>query len=210
MNPSTVAAPVHPGSRRYIEELNRRRDVLRSQLSAIGLQQEPFTLELGCGHGHFLTAYAQAHPQNLCIGIDIVSERVQRALRKRDRAKLGNLFFLHAEAALFLETLSPGTSFAELFILFPDPWPKLRHHKHRILQTKFLTSAAGRAAPNCQLCFRTDSHGYFEHSRSTLARHPQWHLTGEKWPFEFCTVFQSRSPEYQSLVARRVQCEHHS
>lgn len=195
------------GAAGYREVLQQRRAELHAELAPMDLHKAPFTWELGCGHGHFLTAYAEAHPDKLCIGIDIVSERIQRALRKRDRAKLGNLFFVRAEASLFLETLSAGAVFAELFILFPDPWPKVRHHKHRVIQPKFLSAAARRATPNGQLCFRTDSRAYFEHAHGVLAGHPSWQFSTEAWPFEFRTVFQSRASEFQSLVARRVQSD---
>lgn len=167
------------------------------------LAQSPlFTWEIGCGHGHFLTGYAQTHPDEICIGIDIVSERIGRAVRKRDRAKLANLHFFHAEAHLFLETLPHPTSFTRLFILFPDPWPKLRHHKHRILRRDFLTAAAARAAEGAHLYFRTDYLPYFDEVRAMLSSHLNWLLTEEPWPFEHDTVFQSRAEQFYSLVAK--------
>ena len=188
----------------YLAELQRRRDILFVQLDAILSNACSFTWELGCGHGHFLAAYAHAHPQKLCIGIDTVGERIARAVRKRDRAKLGNLFFLHAEARLFLDTLPAGSGISEMFILFPDPWPKLRHHKHRILQSDFLAAAAGRATADSRLYFRTDFPSYYQQAERLLANDPGWDLSDEAWPFEYCSVFQSRALNYQSLVACRT------
>ncbi len=169
-----------------------------------------FTWEIGCGHGHFLTAYAQAHPKETCIGVDIVSDRIERAVRKRDRAKLANLHFLHADARLFLEQLPADVTFQRLFVLFPDPWPKLRHHKHRIMQPEFLTEAASHAAPGARLYFRTDFRPYYDDTKLVFAEHPRWEVMvddtkpgTERWPFEFETVFQSRAAEgYHSLIAR--------
>jgi tRNA (guanine-N7-)-methyltransferase len=183
--------------------LQQRGNALRTQLSRILPVSAQFTWEIGCGHGHFLTAYAQGNPEKFCLGIDIASERIERALRKRDRAKLHNLHFIQAEGQLFLETLPAGVLASEMFILFPDPWPKLRHHKHRIIRPTFLTAAANRMAPNGKLCFRTDYEPYFEDACRIVADHPHWTLTRESWPFEFTTVFQSRAPSYQSLIARR-------
>lgn len=128
----------------------RRRD-LRACHAQILAPHTRFTWEIGSGHGHFLAAYAHAHPAELCIGIDIIGERVERAQRKRDRASLANLHFIHAEARLFLETLPADATFSRLFILFPDPWPKLRHHKHRIMQPDFLASVAARAGEGAPL-----------------------------------------------------------
>lgn len=185
--------------------MDRRRFSLRDQLDQVIPNRGSFVWELGCGHGHFLTAYAKAHPGDLCIGIDIVSERIERAVRKRNRAKLTNLHFLRADAQLFLEILPPNVSFSELLILFPDPWPKVRHHKHRILQPAFLSAAAERGADNCRLSFRTDFEPYFEAGKRIIETHPQWTISDEPWPFEADTVFQNRAPAYQSLIARRSQ-----
>jgi tRNA (guanine-N7-)-methyltransferase len=192
----------------YRDELRRRREVLDAQLGKILSRSCTFIWEIGCGHGHFLTAYAQAHPAKLCIGIDVVSERIDRALRKRDRAQLENLFFVRAEARLFLDTLPPGASFSELFLLVPDPWPKVRHQKPRIMHSDFLSAAATRAVENSQLCFRTDHLLYFQQANSVLGEHPLWRISAEPWPFEFCTVFQSRASEYHSVIGRRtgVRC----
>jgi tRNA (guanine-N7-)-methyltransferase len=204
MNDGLMVAHTGTPSAAHSAELLRRREELRGPLLQVLGASSVFTWELGCGHGHFLTAYAQAHPDKLCVGIDIVSERIERALRKRDRARLSNLTFLRAEARLFLDAIPPGVSFSELFILFPDPWPKLRHHKHRVLQPEFLKAAASRASNRSQLCFRTDSTAYFEYADRIVRSHPRWQVSNETWPFEFTTVFQSRAASYQSLIARPV------
>jgi tRNA (guanine-N7-)-methyltransferase len=184
---------------------DRRRDLRERQARILPPGADArFTWEIGCGHGHFLAAYAQAHPSETCIGVDIVSERIERALRKRDRARLANLHFIHAEARLFLETLPPTAAFSRLIILFPDPWPKLRHHKHRIMQPDFLTAAAGKAQQGARLYFRTDHESYFESTRHTLMRHTDWQPVGEPWCFEHATVFQNRAASHRSLVAQRT------
>lgn len=184
--------------------MGQRRAELTTELARIVPTAAPFIWEVGCGHGHFLTAYAQAHPELICIGIDIMSDRIRRAERKRDRAKLPNLFFLHAEARLFLETLPSSARLGKIIILFPDPWPKARHHKHRILQPVFLDAAVAHAASDCRLLFRTDFRPYFDEAAAAVSAHPRWELTDDAWPFEFETVFQSRAPVFHSLIARPV------
>jgi tRNA (guanine-N7-)-methyltransferase len=98
---------------------------LHEQLARL-LPDRAFVWELGCGHGHFLTAYAAAHPDQLCLGVDLSGERVARAQRKQHRAQLENLYFLRADARLFLEALPPTAKCSAIYVLFPDPWPKLR------------------------------------------------------------------------------------
>src|SRR5688572_21659338 len=198
-----------PGSERYAAVLAGRRAELREQLNPIFSSCREFTWELGCGHGHFLTALAQARPAKCCIGVDIESERIARALRKRDRAQLENLLFIRADARLFLECLPDGAAFSDLFILFPDPWPKLRHHKHRIIQPEFLSHAAARATETARLCFRTDSAPYFEQAQRMVRAHPRWSIVDEPWPFEFSTVFQNRASQYQSFIARVTPKKEH-
>jgi tRNA (guanine-N7-)-methyltransferase len=162
-----------------------------------------FLWEVGCGHGHFLTAYAAAHRERTCIGVDLVGERIARAMRKRDRAALANLHFVRAEARLFLEALPARPCISDVFMLFPDPWPKSRHHKHRVLQPGFLDALAARATDDCRLYFRTDHQPYFDEARTTIARSSCWDLVEVDWPFEFETVFQSRAVHHESLIARR-------
>jgi len=96
------------------------------------------TFELGCGHGHWLAAYAAAHPDEFCVGIDLITHRVERSVRKQTLGKLDNVIFLKAEATEFLEALPPAVVLRKIFILYPDPWPKKKHHKHRFIQTSSL------------------------------------------------------------------------
>ncbi|HEX2099704.1 MAG TPA: methyltransferase domain-containing protein, partial [Candidatus Synoicihabitans sp.] len=75
---------------------------LRIRLADLPLASGNVTLELGCGHGHFLTAYAAAHPEQLCLGIDLLADRLQRAQRKSSRQGVSNVVWLQAEALDFL------------------------------------------------------------------------------------------------------------
>lgn len=195
-----------PGSRTaHAAVLDERRADVQSQLAAIlHGASGPLVWEIGSGHGHFLTAYAAAHPDRTCIGVDQESARVERAIRKRDRAQLPNLHFVRSEAKLFLEALPAETCFDHVFVLFPDPWPKSRHHKHRLIQIEFLQALARHAAPSCTFCFRTDHAAYFASARLAVAESRGWKLSDEPWPFEFETVFQNRAASFESLVARRI------
>jgi tRNA (guanine-N7-)-methyltransferase len=181
-----------------------RRDDLRARLLEILPQREPFVWEVGCGHGHFLAAYAAAHPQCLCVGIDISSDRVTRANRKRERARLANLHFVLADADDFLAVMPRKSRFSAIYILFPDPWPKRRHHKNRILRPEFLTTAAAAAAKGTHLFFRTDHEEYFRDAGAAIRAHPEWKVADSAaLPFEEPTVFQKRAAAHFTLVAAR-------
>ena len=180
----------------------------------------PVVLEVGSGHGHFLTAYAAAHPASTCLGVDIELERVERADRKRERAALPNLHFLRGDAADLLPVLPAGCLLSTVFVLFPDPWPKRRHHKNRLMNAGFLRTLGGRAAPGCRLCFRTDFKPYFDSVTALLEGRPDpdatdrggapalppervpWGILPQvAWPFEYETVFQARASQHYSFVA---------
>ncbi|GAB1489620.1 hypothetical protein MASR2M8_20730 [Opitutaceae bacterium] len=193
-----------------IEQANAVRDArlaeLQPQLDAALTGRSRLTLEVGCGHGHFLTAYAKAHPDEFCVGIDLLADRLARAGRKSRSAGLTNVAWIHAEAGLLLEALPASVQLGPIiFVLFPDPWPKRRHWKHRVIQPAFLSQLGARAEAGTCLCFRTDYEPYFTEAGNTIAAHPDWELDPTApWPFEQPTVFQSRAKSFQSLVARRL------
>ena len=183
--------------------VDQRRADLRLALAPLLSAHPTIVLEVGCGHGHFLTAYAAARPTQICVGIDLSLDRIARAERKRVRAGLANLHFIRADADDFFASLPAGTFFSALFILFPDPWPKRRHHKNRLLQPAFVAQIAERAGQGARLHFRTDYKPYFAEAAETLRASSAWRLVDEPWPFEVETVFQRRAAGYQSLTALR-------
>lgn len=180
-----------------------RLDALKPILETTIANRSDVVLEIGSGHGHFLTAFATAHPNTYCIGIDLLSDRLQRSQRKSDRAKLTNIAWYHAEAGVFLDALPASVRITRCFVLFPDPWPKRRHAKNRLIQPRFLSALAARATADTWLHFRTDAATYFSEALVTVDRHPDWKLDlSAPWPFELETVFQARADAYQSLNAR--------
>ncbi len=162
-------------------------------------------LEIGCGNGHFLVAYAAAHPERFCVGIDLRLERIEKALRKRDRAGLSNLVFFRCDARDFLRVLPAGAGLADIYMLFPDPWPKKRHHKNRLLQPEFLEGLAARAGKGSGFFFRTDYRPYFDEAVEIVAGSLRWRAEpAGPFPFEHPTIFQARAAGFHSLAARRT------
>lgn len=159
----------------------------------------PLTLEIGCGHGHYLNAYAEAHPDEFCVGLDLIGDRIERAQRKATRAQLENLIFVQAEASLFLSGLAearPDLRLRRVFILFSDPWPKRRHWKHRVVQTNLLDSLLPLTAPAATIHFRTDHPDYFAYAQDVVRDHRSWQLDHSgsiAWPFEYASIFEERA-----------------
>ncbi|MDQ8204235.1 tRNA (guanosine(46)-N7)-methyltransferase TrmB [Pelagicoccus sp. SDUM812003] len=193
------------GYEQHLDWVAQRRRSLKERLAKRFAEPVSLTLEIGCGHGHWLVDYAAAFPDKTCLGIDIIGDRIERAERKRQRAGQGNLSFVRGEAFETLDLMPPQVTLAEVFILFPDPWPKKRHWKKRLFSLPFLDELAKRSDPGVLCHFRTDHDPYFDWALELLPEQQAWEREeGREWPFERETVFQARAPSYQSLILRRV------
>lgn len=190
----------------FAEHLAQRLAALRATVAATLPPAGPLVLELGCGHGHFLARYAVEFPARFCVGVDFSGDRINRAQRKAERAGLANCCFIRAEAGEFLSVLPPAITFEEIWVLFPDPWPKKRHHKNRLLQPGFFETVGRRAGEGTKLYFRTDHTGYFKAVEEFLPSLTTWRRPErtDDWPLEHETVFQARAASYHSLIAVRT------
>ena len=146
-------------------------------------------LEIGCGHGHWLTSLASSRKNELFVGIDLLSKRVRKADRKKELALLDNVFFLKAEASEFLEALPKKICIKNTFVMFPDPWPKKRHHKNRLIQDSFLCLLHDKSQKESKLFFKTDHAAYFEWTKQTILESASWDLGSEAWPHNATSYF---------------------
>jgi tRNA (guanine-N7-)-methyltransferase len=191
--------PVFVAERRQARVL-----ALRDRLESLLPTSGSVVVEFGCGHGHWLTAYAEAHPHVCCVGLDLLSARVRKAEAKGAKRDLPRLRFLKAEATEFLEAWPTNRRIDAVFMLFPDPWPKKRHHKNRMVQAAFLDRLAAVVRGGGRFHFRTDDAAYFEWTEALLAEHPAWALDGDlPWPWETPTLFQNFMASWSSLIAVR-------
>ena len=156
----------------FLARITERRAALRTELAALLPAGRPLVWEIGSGHGHFLVQYAQAFPEKFCVGVDIIRDRLNRSGKKRDRAKLTNCHFVQAEAREFFDALPASTTLQEIWVLFPDPWPKKRHHKRRLLQPAFVALLASRIAPGGYLHCATDWQEYAAQMLEVLGAEP--------------------------------------
>ena len=126
-----VAMELSEGHAKELAKQAARKTALKKECLQILGGVERIVFEAGCGHGHWLTAYAEAHPEQTCLGIDLIAHRVRKGQEKCAKRDLPNLHFLKAELGEFLEVLPPEIRFDLTVFLFPDPWPKARHHRRR-------------------------------------------------------------------------------
>jgi len=132
-------------------------------------RDQPLEVELGSGDGSFLANYAKARPEHNFLGVERLLGRLRKLDRKCLRAGLTNVRGLRIESAYFLEYLLPRGSVAALHIYFPDPWPKRKHRKNRLINARFAELARQALSPGGVVYLRTDDNDYFAQMTQVFA-----------------------------------------
>ena len=127
----------------------------------------PLQVDLGCGDGSFLCELARQKPDYNFLGIDKLAGRIAKACRKS--AALENVRILNVESSYAVRHLLPQTSVEIFYLLFPDPWPKRRHHRRRIVTTNFLASIHRALTDGGFFHIATDQLDYFKQMRTVVA-----------------------------------------
>jgi tRNA (guanine-N7-)-methyltransferase len=130
---------------------------------------QPLEIELGSGDGSFLAQYAGLHRERNFIGVERLLGRLRKLDRKALRLGLSNMRAVRIEAGYFLERLLPSESAQAVHIYFPDPWPKRRHHKHRLVNERFPLLACQALADGGVVYLRTDDAAYFAQMKEVFA-----------------------------------------
>ena len=184
---------------------SQRIENIKQECSYVFEKSKSITLEIGCGKGHYMSAYAAAFPEETCIGIDLISERVRDSQRRAKNKNALNAHFFKAEAFEFLEALPRDVILEKIFIFFPDPWPKERHHKRRLMQGEFLDYIRQFSHAGTRLYFRTDHTEYFEWTREVLQANTNWEILPDNTLLlEEVSQFQRILPEFNTLVASAI------
>jgi len=123
----------------------------------------PVVLEIGFGNGETLVEQAAASPDKDFVGIEVHEPGVGHCLLRAQAAGIGNLRIIRHDAVEVLDQVVPKDTLSRVNLYFPDPWPKKRHHKRRIVQPAFLDLVADRLRPGGTLRIATDWAPYAEH-----------------------------------------------
>ena len=132
----------------------------------------PLVLEIGSGMGETTAAIAQAHPEVDFIAAEVHGPGVGSLLNRIESLQLRNLRIIRHDAVDVLEKMIADASLASIHLFFPDPWPKKRHHKRRLVQPEFAALAARKLAPGGTLHAATDWPDYAEHMEEVLSHEP--------------------------------------
>jgi tRNA (guanine-N7-)-methyltransferase len=133
--------------------------------------QQEFHLEIGFGGGEHLAHQAGLHPDIGLIGCETYINGIAGLLAHINDHQLKNICIFTEDARLLIAQL-PDASLAKVYILYPDPWPKTRHHKRRLISTEFLDSLARVMKPGAQLQLATDYEDYATWMLERLLAHP--------------------------------------
>ena len=129
-------------------------------------------LEIGFGMGETTAAIAAAHPEVDYLGVEVHTPGVGSLLRRVEEAKLGNVRVIRHDVVEVLRDMIAADSLDGVHVFFPDPWPKKRHHKRRLLQPPLVRLIASRLKPGGYLHVATDWHDYAEQILAVLSDEP--------------------------------------
>jgi tRNA (guanine-N7-)-methyltransferase len=161
-------------------------------------RQAPVVLEIGFGNGDTLVELAAAAPEKNFIGIEVHDPGVGHCLIAAQDAGVSNLRLIVHDAIEVLEHQVPDASLRRINLYFPDPWPKKRHHKRRIVQPRFLDLCAEKLEPGGAIHIATDWANYAEHIDEAFAQATRFKCTERRehdgdQPFERpMTKFEKR------------------
>jgi tRNA (guanine-N7-)-methyltransferase len=144
-----------PAQQRAIDELFTTYGIPYRQ-ALLELRARPLVLEIGSGMGETTAAIAAAQPDRDFIAVEVHGPGVGSLLKRIDEQGLQNLRVIRHDAVDVLEHMIPDASLAGLHLFFPDPWPKKRHHKRRLVQPAFAALAARKLVPGGYLHAATD------------------------------------------------------
>ena len=165
-----------PSQQRALKELYPRYGVEFSErlldFPALFGRSAPVVLEIGSGMGETTAAIAEAQPQTDFIAVEVHGPGVGSLLARIAAARLSNLRIVRHDAVEVLEKMIPDAALAGIHLFFPDPWPKKRHHKRRLVQSAFAALMARKLAPGGYLHAATDWMDYAEHMAAVLGAEP--------------------------------------
>jgi tRNA (guanine-N7-)-methyltransferase len=156
------------GQQRALDELYPRYGLSPSagetlDFAAIFNNQQPVLLEIGFGNGQTLTSMASAQPENNFLGIEVHRPGVGNALLQIEKLALSNVRVICEDAVEVLKQHIPDHSLAAVYIFFPDPWHKKRHHKRRLVQVDFINLLKQKLSSGGRLHMATDWEAYAQH-----------------------------------------------
>lgn len=152
-------------------------------LDALVPGEGPWEIEIGFGKGRYLLSRAEDRPELRFLGIEMARAYYRLACRRMERRSLHNLALVHGEALFVLAAVLPSGFASAVHVYFPDPWPKLRHHKRRLFDPETVDLVLRLLRPGGYLFFATDHLEYGGVVQEILESHPQTRVSEQSGPW---------------------------
>ncbi len=180
---------------------------LGAQLASTFGRDAPRLLDVGVGSGAATVAWAGAHPDHDVVAVELHPPSLVAALTAVDESGLGNVRVAEADVRSLLDAAAPG-DVDQVRLLFPDPWPKRRHHHRRLVDRPFLALVGDVVAVGGTFHLATDWEGYATEVRTLLAEDPHWAVVEGPAPLRPVTPYEQIGLDagraVTDLVARRT------
>jgi tRNA (guanine-N7-)-methyltransferase len=185
-----------PAQSRGLEELFPRFGLAFShqivQPKAVFGRTAPLVLEIGSGMGETTAAIARAHPETDFLAVEVHGPGVGSLLNRLAAEELSNVRVIRHDAVEVLQQMVPDGALAALHLFFPDPWPKKRHRKRRLVQPQFAALAARKLAPGGIVHAATDWPDYAEQMQEVFSQESLFEMAGAGFIERPVTKFETR------------------
>jgi len=179
-----------PAQKRALEELYPKYGIPFSSQKLSSPRK--LVLEIGSGMGETTLEIAKAHPEADFVAVEVHGPGVGSLLNAIEREQLANLRVIRHDALDVLEQMIGDGTLAAIHLFFPDPWPKKRHHKRRMVQPEFAALAARKLAPGGILHAATDWPDYADHMQEVFSKEPLLEAAAAGFAARPVTKFESR------------------
>lgn len=174
------------------------------QLTAIFPNGNPIEIDLGAGDGGFIVEYAKLHPERNFIAVERLLGRLRKIDKKVQRLGLQNLIAIRIEAMYFVRYLLPPDSVTAIHIYFPDPWPRKKHQRRRLIQPIFVEAAYRVLCNGGRVYLRTDDPSYFQQMLCCFGAHPGFRQVDT--PPELMQVLTDFEKQFVALGKEIYRC----
>ena len=168
-------------------------------------REAPLEVDVGCGDGSYLAALAADNPDHNFLGIERLPGRIRSTCHKIAHRQLGNARVMLVEATYAIAYLLPRESVTAFHILFPDPWPKRRHQRRRVLDEEFFRSLDSALCADGVIRLATDQADYFDEVRDiALKKFATERENAARLTSTFQRRFEDRGVPIYRLVLRKT------
>jgi tRNA (guanine-N7-)-methyltransferase len=153
----------------------------------------PIKVEIGFGNGAFLVEMAQREPETNFVGLEIYRKGIKKAKKRIKRAGLENIRLIRHEASAALSKIFSGGDISEIYINFPDPWPKRRHHKRRLINSSFIDTVYHVLKDGGRIFIATDYQEYAEEIEGLFKSHEGYGYLNHYFPEHTPTKYEQET-----------------